>query len=366
MDERKTNKKTSKKSSKKRHKKTSKKSSKKRHKNNYAYVFLVMIGDAYVPLALTAAHSVRLTKPKADIVCMITHDVSVDGRKLLKKVFDKVIEVDYLEFETARINFEKKRKIYESWISKSYTKWRCLGLTQYKKVCFIDADMIMVENCDEIFERKPKSVGLFVNPFAYGGKGKIPKHSMKNITPNDVRKTLPRLSVVSAAFLVLTPDKKDLKEYIEYMKQNEPYGFPKVAMGQDEQSITYFQSIVKNRDWGQLDYQYNGILWHLNNVYRIMRDKYVHPKVIHYISDQKPHNIPRFEWPDLDIWWQYAQDLVATGEVPGSIFGKDIEKNPQRKCPFCSIAVKQIKDYKVHSIRHRFLTNGKVSCVSYT
>ena len=45
-----------------------------------------------------------------------------------------------------------QKEMYGPWIDVSFTKWHCLGLTQYDRICFVDADKIMLTNIDDIFQ----------------------------------------------------------------------------------------------------------------------------------------------------------------------------------------------------------------------
>jgi hypothetical protein len=72
-----------------------------------AWVTLVMKGDSYTPGALVVGHSLRRSQTRAELVVMVTEDVSAIARAHLALVFDHVIDVrtlavwlcdDFLEF----------------------------------------------------------------------------------------------------------------------------------------------------------------------------------------------------------------------------------------------------------------------------
>ena len=60
----------------------------------YAYVTLVMLGDRYIPGAIVLAHTIKRLDSQADLVVLVTSDVSIDGKKILSMFFDKVILVE--------------------------------------------------------------------------------------------------------------------------------------------------------------------------------------------------------------------------------------------------------------------------------
>ena len=65
--------------------------------HRFAYCVLLMSGDNYMPGCIVVGHSLRKTNPQADLVCLVTEDVSASARRALKVVFDHVIDVPYLQ-----------------------------------------------------------------------------------------------------------------------------------------------------------------------------------------------------------------------------------------------------------------------------
>lgn len=125
----------------------------------FAYVMIVFNGDRYVKGAVNVAHSLMDVNSPYDRVCLITEDVSEEGKKELAKVFTHVIPVDYIDIQIKRKKREKEDFMYP-WMDKSCIKWNCLKLEQYKKIVFCDADLVFLENCDELFESKTPA-GIF-------------------------------------------------------------------------------------------------------------------------------------------------------------------------------------------------------------
>ncbi|NBQ70023.1 MAG: hypothetical protein EBU46_14830, partial [Nitrosomonadaceae bacterium] len=130
-----------------------------------AWVTLVMRGDAYVPGALALAASLRASGTAAATVCMVTDDVSAGARALLGRAFDRVVAVDKLTYPACPMRTEKQNALYGSWIADSFTKWRCLGFVEYARVIFLDADTVLLGNCDHLFA-VPAPAGIFSSPWA--------------------------------------------------------------------------------------------------------------------------------------------------------------------------------------------------------
>lgn len=113
----------------------------------YAYVTLVMLGDRYIPAAIVLAQSLIKLNSQADKVVLITPDVSEDGKKILSKFFDRVIEVNYVNVQ----NWRTKKQVHRKYLELVFTKFHLFNLTQYKKVLLIDADALVLKHSDHLF-----------------------------------------------------------------------------------------------------------------------------------------------------------------------------------------------------------------------
>jgi len=118
---------------------------------NYAYVTLVMLGDKYISAALVLAYSLRLLKTKADLVVLVTNDVSDNGINILKKFYDHIIPITYINISNWRTKIQPHRK----YLDYVFTKFHIFNLTQYKKVLLIDADAIIFKYPDHLFSLSP-------------------------------------------------------------------------------------------------------------------------------------------------------------------------------------------------------------------
>ena len=62
---------------------------------------------------------------------MVAKDVSDAGRTALGKVYDEVVEVEYLEGIVHGHGGKRFKQMYENWLSKCFTKYHAFELTQY-------------------------------------------------------------------------------------------------------------------------------------------------------------------------------------------------------------------------------------------
>ena len=271
-----------------------------------AFVWLLMLGEDYLPGALVSAHSFRRVETKAGLVVMVTPDISPEAKKILSEVFDSVVDVPYIEVKTKPMRTQKQSEVYNSWISKSYTKWNVLGLVDYFKVCFIDADLVTLKNIDELFDL-PAPAAIFKSSYAkLLDPYKNPKHG-STISKKQIWQGLTTPSFVATAYMILLSTSKEyLDGLIKMITAAQPYGFPKCYYGHDEQSISHYLSCYKEGpqlEWTAMDPMYG-----FNIGKYVMLQKGQAPRVIHYINNPKPW-VMEDSWHDLDIWWSIARDM---------------------------------------------------------
>ena len=280
--------------------------------SNYAYFCLVMCGDSYAIGAMVVAHSLRRSGTKNDIICMVTNDISQGAINKLKLFFSRVVFVDYIYIKTKRIKFNKIRKMYGSWISKSFTKWNILLFNEYEKVMFLDADVIIKHNIDNLFDLNTPAA-TFDLPQKKSNKNRNGIYNPYNATHGElvssssINRGLGLDGKVSFACIgttiILSPDKKHFEQFKNELKKAEPFGFTKCINGFDEQSIVWYYSVVLKQRWTHIDCSYNMVVGKVN------KWKHKNPiKVLHYVGG-KPWNMRRDEWPDLVEWWEFADEV---------------------------------------------------------
>lgn len=144
--------------------------------NKCVFVTLVMLNDEYVPGAAVLAKSLRNVGTKYPIWAMVDSHVSMDALVFLSdgenKLFDRIIIVPTIEHEVINMRSKKQNDIYGRWISKSFTKWNIFNPDIFQsdgvpleKVFFLDADIMVTENIDNIFDLDPPAA-TFSSPWA--------------------------------------------------------------------------------------------------------------------------------------------------------------------------------------------------------
>jgi len=103
----------------------------------------------YAKGALVLARSLRHVGTSADLVCLITNKVGDEMRSQLDIAFDKLVTVDIIDSkDAANLALLKRPEL-----GVTLTKLHVWKLTQYEKMVFCDADMVVVRPIDDLFKR---------------------------------------------------------------------------------------------------------------------------------------------------------------------------------------------------------------------
>lgn len=327
--------------------------------SKYAYVFLVMKNEKYIAGAVVAALSLKNTGTKYDLVCMVTHDISENGRNKLLTIFDYIVEVDYITKNSLPLKTKKQTDMYKSWIDHSYTKWNALKLIQYKKVIFLDADIILLSSIDSLFELSCPAA-TFSSPWSYPyvkpgiynpylnlkHGDAVPKKAINNGFNNSF--------VAIATTFLLEPNLQDFDNYNKMLDSREYIGFTKCYSGHDETTIAYYLSNIAKKEFTFIDQSYNFIPWKTNWLSRKMT-----PKIYHYFNI-KPWLLTRSDWPDLEPWWILAKLHVNNNkniDWSEEFDETELNKDPLQECSYCKNM--KLKDFDKHVL---ISSDGDINC----
>lgn len=115
---------------------------------NQAYVTMVT-SDSYVIGALVLAHSLRKLHTPKHIVCLITSSISTDKKFQLMDVFDFVVLVEELQSnDPVHLKLLQRPEL-----GVTFTKMHVFNLVQYEKCVFLDADTLVLQSIDDLFDR---------------------------------------------------------------------------------------------------------------------------------------------------------------------------------------------------------------------
>ena len=110
-----------------------------------AYVSMICGGDAYVPGLETLGRSLLETGTRIPRVALVTRDVSPGARAKLGAQGWRLREVEPIGNPRGDVLLPRFANVF--------TKLRVWELDDYDKVVFLDADTIVLQNIDELFDR---------------------------------------------------------------------------------------------------------------------------------------------------------------------------------------------------------------------
>ncbi|CAD7704005.1 unnamed protein product [Ostreobium quekettii] len=276
----------------------------------YAWVALVMGLDlSYVGAALVLASSLKRRSSAAEVVVMVTPDVPQSARGVLGRVADAVVEVPYLETLALQKYSERFDKMYNYWLDKCFTKFAMFGLTEYKKVAFLDADMLAVEDPDALFDC-PAPAGICSSVREVRENERMHGQKLPRTIVEESLKNGQGRYGVRGCLLVMEPCEATLARIRAKVEAREHYGSVESMVGPDELLITrYFIN-----EWSHIHAKYGWVSW------ADREELGVAPVFLHYVS-QKPWDEGE-DWDDFEYWKREAREVVK--EVPGSLgyFGR--------------------------------------------
>jgi glycogenin glucosyltransferase len=133
-------------------------------KNEFCYATLITSND-FLPGLQVMLHSLIKTKTELRIIVLLTPEVTESSRDKLSSMkamgssgkLVEIIEVPAIPNPNAKVHVE-------GWINAGYTKLHIFNLTQFSKIVYIDADVLVLKNVDELFDRPGLSAAPDVFP----------------------------------------------------------------------------------------------------------------------------------------------------------------------------------------------------------
>lgn len=107
-----------------------------------AYATILHSAHVYVCGAIAAAQSIRMSGSTRDLVILVDETISGYHRSGLEAAGWKVRIIQRIR------NPKAEKDAYNEW---NYSKFRLWQLTDYDKIIFIDADLLILRNIDFLF-----------------------------------------------------------------------------------------------------------------------------------------------------------------------------------------------------------------------
>ena len=264
--------------------------------------WVTMLTDhGYLPGVQTLAASLRRVNSAFPLLVMVTPDVDADVRQVLRDDGIQVVQVAPLR--PAGHGAYANARFAQVW-----TKLAVWSLTDFERVVFLDADMLVVRNMDELFDMEIDTVhdpgpsvaaahACRCNPL------RIPSYPRDWIPANcHYTSGVAAADYFNAGLLVLRPDADVFADMIARLAGlTDLTGF--LFAEQD-----FLNDYFRDR-WVPLPYVYNALktlsvqhpdLWHLPDV-----------RNIHFIIDKPWARRPGSDDPYLDLtrlWWEVVDE----------------------------------------------------------
>jgi alpha-N-acetylglucosamine transferase len=117
----------------------------------FAFVTFIMLNDSYLPGTLMTAYALRKQKTRADLLCMVTEEVSSEARYALGLLYDYLVPVE-------KIYVPHKGMQTRQAVPYMYTRFNALRLGKdgdlgyaYDKVVVLDSDLLPLKHYSHLF-----------------------------------------------------------------------------------------------------------------------------------------------------------------------------------------------------------------------
>ena len=117
--------------------------------NKKAYT-TILSTDSYLPGVLSLFESIRRTNTKiSDFVVIINQEIK---KETINRLKESRIIVKIMPKIEAPQEIKSKNKLFPHW-NNTFDKFNIFNLTEYDKVVYLDSDIYVSENIDELFEK---------------------------------------------------------------------------------------------------------------------------------------------------------------------------------------------------------------------
>ncbi|KAF4661094.1 hypothetical protein FOL47_006854 [Perkinsus chesapeaki] len=276
---------------------------------------LVMGSPSYIAGALVMAYSVRKHCGTGTVpfhtVCIV--DRAMPGLEALHLAFDRVVPVDRIRAEPLGKRWKRYGAHYDDWIDSCLTKLHVFNLHElgYHKVVLVDADVLVVNDRFTEVLSAPAPSGICSDEAnKLGGR---PTHFRALKTGDKVPSASLKSALVTSygmrgCLMVLPTGAEHFQQCIDQValesSDKEGYvgkcGDPKCNAGPDEWLI----SLQFRNEWRHLDESFCCRHWQAE-------ESGIEPISIHFVTDKPWDAACKDQWPDFDIWLNYARDCLC-------------------------------------------------------
>ncbi|KAI0702509.1 nucleotide-diphospho-sugar transferase [Cytidiella melzeri] len=286
-----------------------------------AYVTL-LTKNTYLAGALVLHQSLVEVNAKYSLVIMITDNLPLDGREVLRKRGIETLHVQSLRPKEGTHKLDDS----DSRFAETWTKLRAFGLTQYDRVVLLDSDMLIKRNMDELMDLELPSGWIAASHACACNPRKLPHYPKDWVPencaftavshpgglthPTEITANSPRTyHLLNSGNVVLNPS-IELADNLHHYLMTSPL-VPSFSFSDQDLIANFFAG-----RWKVLPWCYNALKT-LRQVHEsLWRDDEV--RCVHYILSQKPWDAPRGTVPDDEVvygWWWAAYDRLRDAMI---------------------------------------------------
>ena len=235
--------------------------------NNNSYITVLSTQD-YLMGVLCLIESLRKTNTKYPISVLITSEITSTTEELLKSYGVHVIRKNKIDVPES-IKKKNKQGMFEHWTN-TFDKLLIFELTQFEKLVYLDSDMYIRNNIDELFERKNMSATIDRR-----GEPSINKDWIK----------------LTSGLMVVEPKRGTSSFFIDIISEIES---KRDSIG-DQDILQEYDKKWSQKQELHLDVKYNMFFPHIDYYTKYCNYTLEDINVVHFIYNKKPFQYSKEE-----------------------------------------------------------------------
>lgn len=255
---------------------------------NRAYI-TVLSSDEYLIGVLCLNQSLKDAKSKYPLVVLVNDKISEKAKKVLEE--NEIETINAKSFVLPDWIVEKNRTSHANW-SNTFDKLSIFELTEFDKLVFLDSDMFVRNNIDELLEKPDMSA---------------------TVDRNDTVLVKENYQKITSGMLVLEPKLGMISEFLSIIN-DESIKNKYTSIGDQDIIQLYYSDwgekqelhlpVKYNMFFGDIEYYVNKEIYSLDDI-----------SIIHFITSNKP--------------WKYSENEIKTKYLDWleEVANKDYEKN---------------------------------------
>ena len=281
----------------------------------------ILSTDSYLPGVLSLFESIRRTNTKvSNFVVIVNQDIKKETINRLKSNGIIVRKMPKIQ-PTQEI--KKKNKLLPHW-NNTFDKFNIFNLVEYEKVVYLDSDIYVSENIDELFEKPNMSAVIAGKSYPSNKDWKELNSGVMVIEPKEgIReKLIKHMEEMGKIKKTLRkPHKEGIKKFFSNMNLLQIKSkICKKIQGIGDQDVLEDFFNWKDNPQLHLDEKYN-VFSDYTDFYE--KELGIKPKCYHFIGQKKPWNLTPKELKQKKIRLEGKKDLEKRvfGEYTKTIYG---------------------------------------------